>query len=70
MNMAKRTGGSVGRGRRRDAASTEIEERQKVIGVQLRSMFDVVVNEPIPDEFMRLLEQADKGKKREDDENV
>jgi hypothetical protein len=64
MNMAKRTGGSAGRGRRRDAASSEIEDRQKVIGAQLRSMFDVVVNEPVPDEFLRLLEQAEKAPKR------
>jgi hypothetical protein len=64
--MAKRTGEPAGRGRRRDAASSEIEDRQEAIGAQLRSMFEVVVNEPIPDEFLRLLEQAERAPKRGD----
>jgi hypothetical protein len=32
---------------------------QEAIGARLREMFDEVVNEPIPDEFLDLLRQAD-----------
>jgi len=40
----------------------EIEEarlRQQAIGVRLRHMFDEVVNEPVPDEFLSILKRAD-----------
>jgi hypothetical protein len=42
--------------------STTLDEarlRQQAIGVKLRQMFDEVVNEPVPDEFLDILRQAD-----------
>lgn len=33
--------------------------RQKRIGDQLRRLYDEVAQEPVPDEFLSLLEQAD-----------
>ena len=33
--------------------------RQQAIGVRLRHMFDEVVNEPVPDEFLAILKRAD-----------
>lgn len=41
---------------------TSLEEarlRQQAIGVKLRHMFDEVVNEPVPDEFLDILRRAD-----------
>ncbi len=41
---------------------TSIEEarlRQQAIGVKLRQMFDGVVNEPLPDDFLSILRRAD-----------
>ena len=41
---------------------TPLEEarlRQQAIGVKLRHMFDQVVNEPVPDEFLEILRRAD-----------
>jgi hypothetical protein len=35
--------------------------RQDAIGRRLRQMFDDVVNEGVPDDFMSFLEQADKN---------
>ena len=37
--------------------------RQKRIGNQLRRLYEDVATEPIPDDFMKLLEEADKKKK-------
>jgi hypothetical protein len=34
------------------AALDEARLRQQAIGVKLRQMFDQVVNEPVPDEFL------------------
>lgn len=33
--------------------------RHKKIGDQLKRLYDDVTNEPVPDEFLKLLEQAD-----------
>ncbi len=33
--------------------------RQQAIGVKLRQMFDEVVSEPVPDEFLDILRRAD-----------
>jgi hypothetical protein len=47
---------------RRRAGEPNVEEarlRQQAIGVKLRQMFDDVVNEPVPDEFLDILRQAD-----------
>ncbi len=37
----------------------EARLRQQAIGVKLRQLFDEVVNEPVPDEFLDILRQAD-----------
>jgi hypothetical protein len=42
------------------AALDEARLRQQAIGVRLRQMFDEVVNESVPDEFLEILRQADK----------
>ena len=47
------------------AAEPPLEEarlRQQAIGVKLRHMFDEVVNEPVPDEFLDILRRADERK--------
>jgi len=45
--------------RRASAGLDEARLRQQAIGVRLRQMFDDVVNEPVPDEFLDILRQAD-----------
>ncbi len=42
-----------------DASIDEARLRQQAIGVRLRNMFDQVVNEPVPDEFLDILRKAD-----------
>ena len=47
---------------RRKPGEPNVEEarlRQQAIGVKLRQMFDDVVNEPVPDDFLDILRQAD-----------
>ena len=46
--------------RRGPAALDEARLRQQAIGVKLRQMFDEVVNEAVPDEFLDILRKADK----------
>ena len=36
--------------------------RQKQLGQQLRKLYDEIADEPIPDDFMKLLEDADKAR--------
>jgi hypothetical protein len=46
----------------RKPSEPNVEEarlRQQAIGVKLRQMFDDVVNEPVPDDFLDILRQAD-----------
>ena len=43
----------------RDHGLEEVRLRQQAIGVKLRHMFDQVVNEPVPDEFLDILRRAD-----------
>ena len=46
----------------RKPSESNVEEarlRQQAIGVKLRQMFDDVVNEPVPDDFLDILRQAD-----------
>ena len=43
-----------------DPALDEARRRQQAIGVKLRQMFDEVVNEPVPDEFLEILRRADR----------
>ena len=45
--------------RKSSAALDEARLRQQAIGVRLRQMFDEVVNEPVPDEFLDILRKAD-----------
>jgi len=42
------------------ASLEEARLRQQAIGVKLRHMFDEVVNEPVPDEFLDILRRADR----------
>ncbi|HEY3798954.1 MAG TPA: NepR family anti-sigma factor [Caulobacteraceae bacterium] len=37
----------------------EARLRQQAIGARLRQMFDEVVNEPVPDEFLDILRRGD-----------
>jgi len=46
--------------RKASAALDEARLRQQAIGVRLRQMFDDVVSEPVPDEFLEILRKADK----------
>ncbi len=43
----------------RSPALDEARLRQQVIGAKLRQMFDEVVQEPVPDEFLEILRRAD-----------
>ena len=45
--------------RKSAAALDEARLRQQAIGVKLRQMFDQVVNEEVPDEFLDILKRAD-----------
>ena len=45
--------------RKRPAALDEARLRQQAIGVKLRQIFDDVVNEPVPEEFLDILRRAD-----------
>ena len=42
-----------------EAGLEEARLRQQAIGVKLRHLFDEVVNEPVPDEFLAILRAAD-----------
>ncbi len=47
-------------GRRSEESDVnEARLRQQAIGVKLRQMFDQVVSEPVPDEFLDILRRAD-----------
>ena len=48
--------------RKPSAALDEARLRQQAIGVRLRQMFDEVVNEDVPDEFLDILRRADDKK--------
>ena len=54
--------------RRGDPAVDEARLRQQAIGVKLRQMFDEVVSEPVPDEFLEILRRADGGSAGEKDD--
>jgi Anti-sigma factor NepR len=43
------------------ALETEARRRSERIGMQLRQLYDGVLNEGVPDEFLRLLDEADKA---------
>lgn len=48
---------------RDDQALDEARLRQQAIGVKLRQMFDQVVNEAVPDDFLEILRRADEKSK-------
>jgi hypothetical protein len=54
--------------RRGDPVVDEARLRQQAIGVKLRQMFDEVVSEPVPDEFLNILRGADNGPAGEKDD--
>ena len=41
------------------SASDEARLRQQAIGARLRQMFDEVVSEPVPEDFLAILRAAD-----------
>jgi hypothetical protein len=43
----------------KDVPLDEARLRQQAIGVKLRQMFDEVVSEPVPDDFLAILRRAD-----------
>ncbi len=45
--------------RKASAALDEARLRQQAIGVRLRQMFDEVLNEKVPEEFLEILRRAD-----------
>lgn len=45
--------------RSRDVRASQA--RRKKIGDQLKKLYDDVATEPVPDEFLKLLEEADKA---------
>ena len=49
-----------------DMSKKDVENRQKVLGDRLRRLFDDVVDEPVPDDFLKLLEEADSASQEED----
>ena len=49
-----------------EAGLEEARLRQQAIGVKLRHLFDEVVNEPVPDEFLEILRAADQRAADED----
>ncbi len=42
-----------------DTGLDEARLRQQAIGVKLRQMFDEIVQEPVPDDFLDILRRAD-----------
>ena len=48
---------------RREPDMADSRLRQQAIGVRLRTLFDEVVSEPVPDEFLAILQKADDRKK-------
>jgi len=48
---------------REDPSLDEARLRQQAIGVKLRQMFDQVVSEPVPDDFLEILRRADEKSK-------
>ncbi|HXQ46684.1 MAG TPA: NepR family anti-sigma factor [Caulobacteraceae bacterium] len=46
----------------------EARLRQQAIGVKLRQMFDQVVNEPVPQEFLDILRRGDEAASRPDED--
>jgi hypothetical protein len=43
-----------------------VRERQRAIGRELRRMYDEVVQEPVPEDFLELLKKIDETKDKTD----
>ncbi len=56
---------TAARGPRR--ALDEARLRQQAIGVKLRQLFDEVVNEPVPTDFLEILRRGDEKAQAADD---
>ncbi len=54
------------RPRSKSPSLDEARLRQQAIGVKLRQMFDEVVNEPVPDEFLSILRRVDETRSGEE----
>ena len=50
---------SIAQSRLPNPSVDEARLRQQAIGVKLRQMFDEVINEPVPDEFLKILRGAE-----------
>jgi hypothetical protein len=50
------------RTRTKSPSLDEARLRQQAIGVRLRQMFDEVVNEPVPDDFLQILRRGDQDR--------
>lgn len=59
-NDSARPGGPA-KGRPRATGDSSLRARQKVIGAGLKRLFDDVVDETVPDDFMDLLAKFDDG---------
>ena len=53
------------RSRSKSPSLDEARLRQQAIGVKLRQMFDEVVNEAVPDEFLQILRRADETRSKD-----
>ena len=54
--------------RRGDPVVDEARLRQQAIGVKLRQMFDQIVNEPVPQEFLDILRRGDEASLKPDED--
>ena len=69
----ERSGGG-GRGRKPPGpddprrAIDEARLRQQAIGMKLRQLFDQVVNEPVPQEFLEILRRGDEASSGSDED--
>ena len=47
--------------KKKSPATADLDEArlQQALGTKLRQMFDAVVNEPVPDDFLEILRRAD-----------
>lgn len=59
LSMIDTKNSPLAEGDKGEGGLEEARLRQQAIGVKLRHMFDQVVNEPVPDEFLDILRRAD-----------
>ena len=70
MALQSVRGGTDVKDQRDKEKAVAVRARQRVLGRELRRMFDEVVQEPIPDDFLALLKQIDEGKDNKKDANA